>query len=297
MASGSGNDVTNPFAETNVQMSDVTNSDLTPLQSFMDIAVRQRGKEDSTNKAANQITTTMLPRRSISAADIYSEIKETTERELVQMINEQKQTINEQKQTITELGNQVKALQNVLDDRNRDDEETARITKKRKLDEIGNNNEEEEISKKVDDLEKRLAEREAELEETREVLAESEYKCPSSDTTPGDEFLSKVSTLIENKMRRIEMKFEAMEKKIEERSMGDAKKVTLSFSDAVSKNLDKNIFNTAIQESKNTERIIESERNSREKNIIIYGVAEVGNSENGINVDGDYMKSFFNYLA
>ena len=58
-----------------------------------------------------------------------------------------------------------------------------------------------------------------------------------------------------------------------EKSTEDAKKVTLSFSDA------------------------ESERNKREKNFIIHGVLKVAESQNNIVYDQDYVKSLFRILG
>ena len=91
-------------------------------------------------------------------------------------------------------------------------------------------------SVKLEKLEETLAKREAELEEAREKLAVPDW----SDRVPDDtlqypEIFYKMTSLIEEKMQVMEKKFDAMEKKMEVKSTEDAKKVTLSFSDAVSK--------------------------------------------------------------
>ena len=150
-------------------------------------------------------------------------------------------------------------------------------------------------SVKLEKLEETLAKREAELEEAREKLAVPDW----SDRVPDDtlqypEIFNKMTSLIEEKMQVMEKKFDAMEKKMEVKSTEDAKKVTLSFSDAVSKNLNQNIVNNVIQESKNTDRIIESERNKREKNVMIHGVPEVRDQTSS---DQDYVKSLMKILG
>ena len=138
------------------------------------------------------------------------------------------------------------------------------------------------MSRKVNKLQVRLAEREAELEETREILAQSEYTTSTTKKSVDEDFLDKVSTLVESKMKTLEEKFETMQKKME-RKNEEVKKVTLSFSDAVTKNLDRNFdkksLTSAIQDSKNTDRIIETERNKKEKNLILHGVSEMSDTD------------------
>ena len=230
--------------------------------------------------------TSLLPRFG-SVADIYNELKETGERELLK-------TINEQKQTIADLESRINLLQQALDERN--NEESERGTKKRKRDTTEHSDSSDNLTKKVEDLEVALEKKDAELEETQEMLAVSEWGERTSQVPEAD-LLNKVSTLIEKKMQIFEKKFDAMEHKMIEKSTEDAKKVTLSFSNAVSKNLNQNIVNNVIQESKNTDRIIESERNKREKNVIIHGVLEVAESQNNIVYDQDYVKSLFRILG
>ena len=88
--------------------------------------------------------------------------------------------------------------------------------KKRKLreDDYENINEDILLQKKVDDLTEKLEKQDKELYEAREKMAEAEYTSPS-ETTDANKFFEKVSTLIENKMKVFENRFDAMEKKME----------------------------------------------------------------------------------
>ena len=80
----------------------------------------------------------------------------------------QSETIQSQDRKINELENLVKDLQKQLNDNQADDHTGQK--KKRKLDVLETNMNDKEMSNKVNELQVRLAEREAELEETREIL-------------------------------------------------------------------------------------------------------------------------------
>ena len=271
------------------KMKKLTNpaSDPIPADSFSNL-VNESLHQDQIRKTIN------LPRRSGSTATIYEELKETSEKELMEKINmknqtieKQNETIQSQDRTIKELEVLVKDLQKQLNDYQTDDNTGQK--KKRKLDVTETNTSDGEMSKKVNELQVRLTEREAELEETREILAQSEYTKTTTKKSVDEDFLDKVSTLVESKMKTLEEKFETMQKKMEQKNE-EVKKVTLSFSDAVTKNLDRNLDKTfltsAIQDSKNTDRIIETERNKREKNLILHGVPEMSDTD-----DKAYVKS------
>lgn len=271
------------------KMKKLTNpaSDPIPADSFSNL-VNESLHQDQIRKTIN------LPRRSGSTATIYAELKETSEKELMEKINmknqtieKQNETIQSQDRTIKELEVLVKDLQKQLNDYQTDDNTGQK--KKRKLDVTETNTSDGEMSKKVNELQVRLTEREAELEETREILAQSEYITTTTKKSVDEDFLDKVSTLVESKMKTLEEKFETMQKKMEQKNE-EVKKVTLSFSDAVTKNLDRNLDKTfltsAIQDSKNTDRIIETERNKREKNLILHGVPEMSDTD-----DKAYVKS------
>jgi len=252
------------------------------------------------NESLHQDNRTNFPRRSGSTATIYAELKESSEKELMEKINIKNQTIEKQTETIQsqdrkikELEVLVKDLQKQLNDNQADDHTGQK--KKRKLEVTETNKSDEEMSRKVNELQERLAEREAELEETREILAQSEYSTTNTNKSADEDLLNKVSNMVESKMKNLEDKFEAIQKKIEQKNE-EVQKVTLSFSDAVTKNLDKNLDKTfltsAIQDSKNTDRIIETERNKREKNLILHGVSEISEAD-----DKSYVKSLLGLIG
>ena len=99
-----------------------------------------------------------------------------------QTIEKQNETIQSQDRTIKELEVLVKDLQNQLNDFQADEHTGQK--KKRKREVTDTNTSEEDMNKKVDKLQVRLAEREAELEDTREILAQSEYTTKTTKNKP-----------------------------------------------------------------------------------------------------------------
>ena len=69
------------------------------------------------------------------------------------------------------------------------------------------------LRKQVDNLTERLGERENELHEVREQLAESEWKDASPPQNSTDDILNKIEKLIDNKMDKIEKKIADLETK------------------------------------------------------------------------------------
>ena len=200
-----------------------------------------------------------------------------------EMIDEQKKTIallekensilrdteGKRKETIQRLEDDVAKLKTALE---ADDGESGCTVsnKKRKLGEMMERQENEHLQKQVENLTERLGERENELHETREKLAESEWMEQSPKEIGAIAICSKLETFIDRRMNHIDEKLANLENK----QMEGKKEVKLSFANAVSKNLDNAAVTSVIQESKNTERVIESERMKREKNIIIFGATE-----------------------
>merc|ERR1712048_1444923 len=90
--------------------------------------------------------------------------------------------------------------------------------KKRKREVTDTNTSEEDMNKKVDELQVRLAEREAELEDTREILAQSEYTTKTTKKSVEEDFYDKISTLVESKMKTLEEKIENMQQNIDKKN-------------------------------------------------------------------------------
>ena len=150
----------------------------------------------------------ILPRRSSSTAmDIYSEIRQSKEEEL-------RKIIQEQESKIALLENEVTTLRNIIESSNNTEE---RENKKRKRAD-GNTDdslvqEKQNLKKQVDHLTERLGERENELHEVREQLAESEWKDASPSQNSTENILNKIEKIIDNKMDKIEKKIADLETK------------------------------------------------------------------------------------
>ena len=218
-----------------------------------------------------------------------TEMMSVREKELQQMIDKQNQTIQRLEGDISKLRKTIEGYENDTD---------KKTTKKRKLDEVIDSLENEDLKEKVETLPEQLGERETALQETREKLAESEWQEPNSTVIDSAFIYNKLEELIERRMNQIEEKFTTMETKIEKKQMTHAKEVKPSYSNALSKNISNTTFKNVIQETKNTDRVIETERIKREKNIIIHGVSEGdGTAEENTKGDCNYVTSLFQILG
>ena len=108
--------------------------------SFSDLAVREPEENNRPRK-----TIVKVPQKS-SAADLYSEIKNSREEELLQTIDWQKHTIDTQNKTIEKLKKQNEELQNKLKEQSTDDD---RSSKKRKRADTTNTTGDEDEEKKM----------------------------------------------------------------------------------------------------------------------------------------------------
>ena len=218
-----------------------------------------------------------------------TEMMSVREKELQQMIDKQNQTIQRLEVDISILRKTIEGYEN---------DAGKKTTKKRKLDEVIDNPENEDLKEQVETLTEKLGERETALQETREKLAESEWQEPNSTVIDSAFIYNKLEELIERRMNQIEEKFTTMETKFEKKQMNHAKEVKSSYSNALSKNMSNTTFKNVIQETKNTDRVIETERIKREKNIIIHGVSEGdGTTEENTKGDCSYVTSLFQILG
>jgi len=122
--------------------------------------------ENQTSITKKPITTTALPPRrsgSATAMNIYTEIKNKREEELLQ-------TIEELRNIVSKLENEIGEMKRAEELRKSDDD---RSMKKRKLreDDYENINEDILLQKKVDDLTEKLEKQDKELYEAREKMA------------------------------------------------------------------------------------------------------------------------------
>ena len=132
------------------------------------IEVLDETREQYTQKST--VSTPVLPRRSSTTAmDIYSEIRTKREEELLEMIEKKSTQIVDLEIKIVKLEHDMKQI-------SERDQETSK--KKRKLRETCDEDDKvnENLQQQVENLMNRLGERESELHDVREKLAEREWK-------------------------------------------------------------------------------------------------------------------------
>ena len=220
------------------------------------------------------------------------------------LLVELQQKLKAQNKNVTRLEEENLKLQKSL-------EEFTKITKtkKRRLEDDAEQDETNRLKEKIKILETRLDEREEELHELREKVAESEwsdYKIEANKTMNEGKSSSESqdSTLLKSLEVILDKKFEDVDKKIASLDTKLAKvemerisikdDLTKSFSTAVKQNLDESVLGKVITQAKNTDRIEETERARREANIIIYGALEQTETQNH---DEQYVENMFNLLG
>ena len=252
--------------------------------SFSDLAVREPEENNRPRK-----TIVKVPQKS-SAADLYSEIKNSREEELLQTIDWQKHTIDTQNKTIEQLKKQNEELQNKLKEQSTDDDD--RSSKKRKRADTTNTTGDEDEEKKmlqshVKELSEKLLTQDIELHEVRELLSEQEHSKVETDKKDTDHLVQSMEMILTKKLQAIETRFS----KIEDSLKGNQKQAS-TYSDVLSKNIQPKLIENVIQATKNSEKVIETERQRRECNIIIYG-AKLEHGE----TDQSYIKEFFDVIG
>ena len=251
-----------------------------------DLAVR----EPEENNRPRRTNLEKLPQKT-SAADLYSEIKNSREEELLKTIDLQRHTINTQNEAIENLKKQNEELKNKLKEKSDDD----RSSKKRKRAETTNTGDEDEEKKMlhshVKELSEKLSTQDKELHEVRELLSEQEHSKVETDKKNTDHLVQSMEKILTNKLQAIETRFRTRFSKIEDSLKGNQNQVS-TYSDVLSKNIQPELIENVIQATKNSERVIESERQRRESNIIIYGAKlELGET------DQSYLKEFFDVIG
>ena len=147
--------------------------------------------EISINQSTSQMN---IPRRSSATAlDIYSEIRNTKEEELLKVIDEQRTKI-------AELENEVSMLRSIVE---KSTETGERDGKKRKRTDGSIDDhtiqERQNLKMQVESLTKKLEVREHELHEVREQLAESEWNEKSTPKDNTSELCEKIEKQLTKK--------------------------------------------------------------------------------------------------
>ena len=181
-----------------------------------------------TDVSSNSSNTSSTNRRKMSntAMDIYAEIRSTKEDEL-------KEVIDEKNARIAQLEQKVKTLENAMKETIEDEQDRGK--KKRKL--ADSCKEESKVTEnlraQVDNLTNRLSERESELHELREKMAEAEWsesseieklkkeinqlkkqdtKKPAKEKTEVNLICEKIQSIIGERMDKLEEKMITIEK-------------------------------------------------------------------------------------
>ena len=215
-------------------------------------------------------------RSSATALDIYSEIRNTKEKELLKIIDEQRSKI-------AELENEVSTLRVIAGNSTDIGERDGK--KRKRTDGSADDHtiqERQNLKKQVENLTEKLEEREHELHEVREQLAESEWNHTPSSKDSTSDLCYKIEKLIDKKMSKIEKKIANIEQKQTE----GTEEVKLSFANVAAKSIDNsNVitpnkddeitkFREIAQAARMEDIHEENEKKNRENNIILHGVAE-----------------------
>ena len=200
------------------------------------------------------------------------------------LLVELQQKLKAQNKNVTRLEEENLKLQKSL-------EEFTKITKtkKRRLEDDAEQDETNRLKEKIKILETRLDEREEELHELREKVAESEWsdykneanktmnEGKSSSESQDSALLKSLEVILDKKFEDVDKKIASLDTKlakVEMERISIKDDLTKSFSTAVKQNLDESVLGKVITQAKNTDRIEETERARREANIIIYGALE-----------------------
>ena len=153
------------------------------------------------------------------------------------------------------------------------------------------------LKQQVVTLTEQLNERETELEDTLKTLNEKDWnEKPSEKESGASVLLTEMQKMIDIKFRNMESTVSnIVEKKLEEKQVANTDKVKLSFAEVLEKSIEKKnaTVENAIKSSQNNERVLETERSKREKNIMIHGIPENENEES----DKEYIASFLQVLG
>ena len=186
------------------------------------------------------------------------------------LLVELQQKLNAQNKNVTRLEEENLKLQKSL-------EEFTKVTKmkKRRLEDDAQQDETNRLKEKIKILELRLDEREEELHELREKVAESEWsdykneanktmnEGKSSSESQDSALLKSLEVILDKKFEDVDKKIASLDTKlakVEMERISIKDDFTKFFSTAVKQNLDESVLGKVITQAKNTDRIEETER-------------------------------------
>ena len=222
------------------------------IGSFTELATRQRPQEESEQQDEAMVTTRyeVLP-----------------DQEALQLI-ELQHKLKAQNNIIIRLEEENERLRKALEAYERG----SNTTKKRKLDEIAETQNNSHLKEQMENLTVRLSERENELHEAREKLAESEWVDTPTTSIDTTSICRKLESIIKQRMDTIEEKLTCMEKK----QVKDTSQATYSetLQDPTNHQPSITSFREIARAAKMEDLEEENQKRIRQNNIIIHGKTE-----------------------
>ena len=150
-------------------------------------------------------------------------------------------------------------------------------------------------------LTEKLEERETALDESLKALNEKDWNGNQQEKDPSvPSILSEMQKIIESKFSNLESTIShIVEKKLDEKQAAHSDNQKVTFAAMLSKTLENktSTVENAIKASQNDERVMESERGKREKNIMIHGAIETNEPEKEKEFDEEYITAFMRILG
>ena len=217
-----------------------------------------------------------------------------------------KRTIDEQKETIEKLRDELaKKTDNVNDGndtkkRKRNDEIGDTLNMTMIADSFEKDQKIKELTEEIQQLKQQQA-RKLTIQPTVDKSTEAKATriLPSNNNTPLPNMLTEMEKLIEKKFNNLETTISnIVEKKLNEKQDASSDEVKVSFAEMLSKNIEQknSTVEKAIKATQNYERVMETERGKREKNIVMHGVI-ANEPDREAEFDQEYVASFLQVIG
>ena len=215
---------------------------------------KQSKRRDDPKPASTTKNVTSIPCGATPAGDLYTELKNAREVEL-------QQTIAERDSRIRDLENEIIQLKTSLEEKTRRD----RAKKKRKTCETDED--------QTMDIElPQVSEAAGKSLDTEKIIKSMES------------FLDKKLVSIDNRFTKIEASI-----KVNNSLCAQPSQETKSYANVLSKNIQPSVLSNVLTAVKNSEKVEQTERQKRERNIIIYG-PKLGDQESCESYVNDFLK-------
>ena len=239
------------------------------------------------------LTVPETPKRSASTAtDIYNEIKIAKEGDLLNVIESQRLKIEFLEQKVKELSKEI----------DHQCQNSDKVTKKRKISTDIDENETQALRNRVNELTDKINEKDAELYEIRELLAETEYTDQPSNqiikhvrasiepaTSNMMSRMEAVQATIENKLDRIQKSVDTIIDERLQQNNANPMSYAAILENSRAKQLvpedteNQSIANKNIEPAELAMKKLDDEAARRSKNLILYGFRENKNPQDDQN--------------